>query len=52
VLEGATSKLGAVASNVLGVSGKAMRPAIVAGTTAAVALAIVAQGRLREKRDP
>src|SRR5215469_2552910 len=50
VLEGANIKLGAVASNVLGVSGKAMLQAIVAGTTDAAALADLAKGRLREKR--
>jgi transposase len=50
VLEGANIKLGAVASNVLGVSGKAMLHAIVAGTTDAATLANLAKGRLREKR--
>jgi transposase len=50
VLEGANIKLGAVASNVRGVSGKAMLPAIVAGTTDAAALANLAKGRLRDKR--
>ena len=50
MLEGANIKLGAVASNVVGVSGKAMLHAIVAGTTDAATLANLAKGRLREKR--
>jgi transposase len=49
-LEGANLKLGDVASNVLGVSGRAMLQALVAGTTAPEALAELAKGRLREKR--
>jgi transposase len=50
VLEGANIKLGAVASNVLGVSGRAMLNEIVAGTTDAVTLANLAKGRLTSKR--
>lgn len=49
-LEGANLKLGSVASDVLGVSGRAMLRALVAGTTDPAALADLAQGRLREKR--
>ena len=48
-LEGANIKLAAVASDVLGVSGRQMLEALVAGTTDAVALAHLARGRLREK---
>jgi transposase len=50
VLEGANIKLGTVASNVLGVSGRAMLNEIVAGTTDAVMLANLAKGRLSSKR--
>lgn len=49
-LEGANIKLAAVATDVLGVSGRAMLEASVAGTTDAVTLARLAKGRLREKR--
>src|SRR5262249_25144105 len=49
-LEGAHIKLAAVATDVLGVSGRAMLEALVAGTTDAVTLARLARGRLREKR--
>lgn len=51
VLEGANIKLGSVASNVLGVSGRAMLDAIVVGETDPGVLAELAQGRLREKRE-
>src|SRR5215212_4880205 len=50
VLEGANLKLGDVASNVLGVSARAMLDAIVAGETDAATLADLAQGKLRRKR--
>jgi transposase len=50
-LEGAHIKLAAVATDVLGVSGRAMLEALVAGTTDAVTLARLARGRLREKRE-
>src|SRR5215216_4338629 len=50
-LEGANIKLGDVASNVLGVSGRQILTALVAGTTDAAALAQHARGQLREKRD-
>jgi transposase len=48
-LEGANLKLGDVASDVLGVSGRLMLRALIAGTTDAVALADLAQGHLRAK---
>lgn len=49
VLEGMNIKLASVASNVLGVSGRAMLEAIAAGCTDAEALAEMARGRLRSK---
>ncbi len=51
VLEGANIKLGDVVTNVLGVSGRAMLDAIVAGETDAAVLADLARGQLRKKRD-
>jgi transposase len=48
-LEGANIKLGAVATNVLGASGREMLAALVAGQTDAGALADLAKGRLRDK---
>jgi transposase len=48
-LEGANVKLGAVATNVLGASGREMLAALVAGQTDAAALADLAKGRLRDK---
>jgi len=48
-LEGANIKLASVASDVLGVSGRQILTALVAGETAAAALADRARGRLREK---
>jgi transposase len=50
VLEDANIKLSAVASDVLGVSGRAMLQALIAGETDAVHLADLAQRRLRRKR--
>jgi transposase len=50
VLEGANIKLASVASNVLGVSGRAMLEALVAGNEDPQELASLARGRLREKR--
>jgi len=50
LLEGANIKLGSVASSVMGVSGKAMLAAMVAGIEDGGALAELARGRLREKR--
>lgn len=49
-LEGANIKLGSVASDVLGASGRAMLAALVAGETEAGRLADLAQRQLREKR--
>jgi transposase len=51
LLEEAHIKLAAVASDILGVSGRAMLAALVAGHTAPHALAELAQGRLRSTRD-
>jgi transposase len=51
VLEDANIKLGDVASDVLGASGRAMLQAMVAGERDPVRLAGLAQGRLREKHD-
>jgi transposase len=49
-LEGANSKLGDVASDVMGVSGRRMLEALVAGQDDPAVLAELAQGRLRDKR--
>jgi transposase len=49
LLEDAGIKLATVASDVLGVSGRAMLTALVAGTTDPAALADLARGRLRQK---
>ena len=49
-LEGAGIKLGDVASDVLGASGRQMLDALVAGTTDATLLADLAKGSLRGKR--
>jgi transposase len=49
-LEGANIKLGDVASNVLGVSGRAMLQSLAAGTTDTTTLADLARGKLRDKR--
>jgi transposase len=51
VLEGAKIKLASVASDVMGVSGRAMLNAMVAGETDPVVMADLAQGRLCNKRD-
>jgi transposase len=50
-LESANIKLASVASNVMGVSGRAMLEAIVVGTANATEMAGLAKGRLREKRE-
>lgn len=50
VLEDANIKLGDVATNVMGVSGRAMLEALVAGTTDPEYLADLARGRLRKKQ--
>ena len=49
VLEDANVKLGSVASDALGVSGRAMLRALIAGQDVAEALANLARGRLRNK---
>src|SRR5207247_10187156 len=49
VLEDAGIKLATVASDILGVSGRAMLSALVAGTTDPAILAELARGRLRTK---
>jgi transposase len=49
VLEGANIKLASVATNILGVSGRAMLAALLAGTTDPQTLAELAQGRMRKK---
>ena len=49
VLEGANIKLAAVATDILGKSGREILAALVGGSTDAVALAQLARGRLREK---
>lgn len=51
VLEGANIKLGSVASDVMGVSGRAMLEAIVEGQSSPAEMAELAHGRMREKRD-
>lgn len=50
VLEGANIKLSAIASNVVGVSGRAMLEALVAGIDDPQYLASLSKGRLRGKR--
>jgi len=50
VLEDANVKLGSVASDILGVSGRAILSALIEGRTAPEELAELARGRLREKR--
>jgi transposase len=50
VLEGANIKLGSVATNVVGVSGREMLWAMVEGEENPVSLAEMARGRLKEKR--
>jgi transposase len=49
VLEGANIKLSAVATDILGKSGRDMLEALVGGSTDSAALAQLARGRLREK---
>jgi len=49
-LEGGNIKLASVASDVMGVSGRAMLEAMVAGTEDPVLLAALARGKLRDKR--
>jgi len=50
VLEGANIKLSSVASNIMGVSGRAMLEAIIEGVEDPQVLAALAKGRLKEKR--
>jgi transposase len=50
VLEDANIKLAGVASDIMGVSARAMLEALVAGTTDPALLAELAKGKLREKR--
>jgi transposase len=50
VLESANIKLASVASDVLGVSGRAMLEALIAGEASPGQMAELAKGRLREKR--
>jgi transposase len=52
VLEDANIKLGAVVTDITGVSGRAILQAIIAGQTDAGALAELARGRLRKKLVP
>ena len=51
VLESANIKLASVATEVLGVSGRARLRALIAGETEPAAMAELAKGRLRTKRD-
>jgi transposase len=51
VLESANIKLASVASDVLGVSGRAMLQALIEGQASPEQMADLAKGRLREKRD-
>jgi transposase len=51
VLESANIKLASVASDVMGVSGRAMLEAIIAGQASPTEMAELAKGRLREKRE-
>jgi hypothetical protein len=51
VLEGANLKLGSVASDVFGVSGRDMLQAIIQGTEDPVALAALARGCLKQKTE-
>ncbi len=50
LLEGANIKLSSVATDILGVSGRAMLTALAAGEADPVALAEMAKGRMRSKR--
>jgi len=51
LLETANIKLASVASDVFGVSGRAMLEALIAGDAPAEAMAALAKGKLRRKRD-
>jgi transposase len=52
VLESANIKLASVATDVLGVSGRAMLEALIVGQASPTEMAELAKGRLREKREP
>lgn len=52
LLEDANIKLAAVASDIMGVSGRAILAALIAGQTEPHTLAELAKGRLRSKREP
>jgi transposase len=52
VLESANIKLASVATDVLGVSGRAMLEALITGQASPTEMAELAKGRLREKREP
>jgi transposase len=52
VLESANIKLASVATDVLGVSGRAMLAALIVGQASPAAMAELAKGRLRETREP
>jgi transposase len=52
LLEGANIKLGSVASDVMGVSGRRMLEAMIAGETDAEKIAELALGQLKKKREP
>jgi len=51
VLEGANIKLASVATDVMGISGRAMLAAMIGGNLNAEEMAELAKGRLRDKRD-
>lgn len=51
VLESANIKLASVATDVMGVSGRAMLDALIAGSATPDQMAELAKGRMREKRD-
>jgi transposase len=51
VLESANIKLASVATNVVGVSGRAMLEAIIAGNASAEQMAELSRGRMKEKRE-
>lgn len=50
VLEGANIKLASVATDIMGMSGRAMLEALVAGSTEGAELANLARGKMRKKR--
>lgn len=52
VLESANIKLASVAADIMGVSSRAMLTALIAGVATPQAMAELAKGRLRDKREP